>query len=164
MDSEAIVNALERLHPERSLQINRGIHKDVHEALLPMIAALRPVLLPAVRRGVLREPSASWFAEDRERRFGKSLDQLEREEGGEKAWDAVGPALGGLQAQLERHRVDKGPFVLGSAVSYGDFLVAGVFEWIRRADAALFERIVSLAPVFKSHHEACNPWLARDDH
>lgn len=163
MDSETIAHALEDLQPEPSLHIDRGIHKDVHKALLAVIGALRPRLLPAVQRGVLREPSASWFADDRARRFGKSLDQLEHEEGGEKAWNAVKPALDGLKSNMEKHCIDDGPFVLGSVVSYGDFLVAGVFEWIRRADVGLFEKIITFSQVFKSHHEACGPWLARDD-
>ncbi len=163
MDSQKIVEKLEQLHPEPSLYLDTKVHESVYGAVASTIDASISTIIPAAQRNILREPSASWHAADRERRFGKSLEQLEEDEGGEKAWDAVKHGLEALKAELSKHKRDDGPFVLGGTVSYGDFLIAGFFEWLKRADDTLYERFIGYDASFKEHHEACQPCLAKDD-
>lgn len=164
MDSQKIVHALESRYPDPSLHLDTQTSRPIHKALVSIINPLRPIVLPAVQRNVLREPSASWFAEDRKRRSGRSLEQLETDEGGEKAWDATLPGLDALLSQLSMHKRDDGPFVLGSQVSYGDFFVAGVLQWIQIANEELYQRLVRYDPSFRMHHAACRPWLIRDSY
>jgi glutathione S-transferase len=164
MGSETIAYKLQNLHPSPSICLEANVHKSVHEALLAIIAAMRPMTFLAARDTILREPSASWFVEDRERRFGMSLDKLAEKSGGETAWRNAKPGLDALEVQLSNHKKDIGPFVLGSTVSYGDFLVAGVCKWFKKADVAMYERLIDSVAPLSEHHKACQPWLARDDH
>jgi glutathione S-transferase len=143
MESLNIVRKLEQMYPNPSLHLDTGVHEDIQKATAGVIGPLRTVILPAAPRNILREPSASWFSEDREQRFGKSLDQLEVEQGGEKAWKAAESGLETLKTELTAHKRDEGPFVLGKDVSYGDFLIAGLFDWFQKADTGLYERLVS---------------------
>ncbi|KAK5166664.1 uncharacterized protein LTR77_008208 [Saxophila tyrrhenica] len=163
MDSQTIAERLEELSPAPSLHLDTMVHESVHAALLSVIGAARPTIILAAQQNILSEGSAAWHAQDRERRFGKSVEQWEKDEGGEKGWKAAQPGLEAVKAELNRHKRDEGPFVLGGTVSYGDFLIAGFFEWLRRADASLYERYVRYDESFKKHREACEPWLARDD-
>ena len=53
--------------------------------------------------------------------------------------------------------------MLGSQVSYADFLAVAVFECLERCDVESYEKVIGYDPVFKNLHEACRPWLERDD-
>ena len=164
MDSFNIAEKFESLYPEPSLHLDNVVYKKVQKALGAAVGPLRYMVLAAVQRNVLREPSASWFAEDRTQRFGKTLDQLEKDEGGETAWSAAKDGLEMLKVEMTEHKQDEGPFVLGSTVSYGDLIIAAFFTWFEKADSVLYERFVGYDETFGKHHEACRPWLARDSH
>lgn len=92
-----------------------------------------------------------------------SLDQMEKERGGEAAWEAAGPGLDALDALLAEHKVDDGPFVLGSQVSYADFVVVAILEGFRCIGDDLFERVVEGRDGLRGVWEACGKWLERDD-
>ena len=68
-----------------------------------------------------------------------------------------------LKAELHKHKKDEGPFVLGSQVSYGDFIIASFFESVERVDKAVYDRLVGYDDSFKRLHEGCRPWLERDE-
>ena len=134
MDSLKIVERLETLYPQPSLYLETKTHEKVLPAIGKAVNAARPMIMATVCRNVLREPSAPWFAADRERRFGKTLDEYERDEGGDAAWDAAQKGLESLKLEMKQQKKDDGPFVLGSTVSYGDFLIAAIFTWLERVD------------------------------
>ena len=164
MDSRRIVDKLEALYPDPSLHLEANAHDKILPALGKVVNAARPMILAAVWRNVLREPSASFFAKDRHRRFGKTLDQLEREDGGDKAWAAAQIGLESLKLDMKQHKKDDGPFLFGSNVSYGDFLITAIFTWLERADSRIFEKFVGYDESFRRVYEACGPWLERDGH
>jgi glutathione S-transferase len=164
MESRMIVDKLEVLYPDPSLHLEAKAHDEILPALGKAVNAARPMILAAVWRNVLREPSASFFAEDRRQRFGKTLDQLEQDDGGDKGWAAAQKALECLRLEMKQHKNDDGPFLLGSRVSYGDFLITAIFTWLERADSRVFERFVGYDESFRRVYEACRPWLERDGH
>lgn len=94
-----------------------------------------------------------------------SLDELEAQRGGEKAWEAARPGWDELESLMGEHKVDEGPFVLGSKVSYADFVVVAVLEGFRRIGEDLFERIVEGREGLRGVWEACSKagWLEKDD-
>jgi hypothetical protein len=58
-----------------------------------------------------------------------------------------------------------GPFVLGKEASYPDLIVAGLWSFLKRLDQGdLFERGMSYDQTLIRHWEACQQYLARDDH
>ena len=164
MDSQKIAQALESHAPSPHLHLDKDMDKQVHKAMTSIIGPLSATLLPAVQRNVLREPSTSYFAENRKQRLGMSLEQLEKDHGGETAWVASRSGLEVLKTQLGVHKRDEGPFVLGSVVSYKDFMIAAIFRWIERTDEDLYRRLIGYDSTFEKHYKACRPWLARDDH
>lgn len=91
------------------------------------------------------------------------LDELEAQRGGDKAWEAAKPGLDELEALVRDRKVDEGPFVLGSRVSYADFVIVAVLEGFRRVGQDLFERIVESREGLRGVWEACGEWLERDD-
>ena len=119
--------------------------------------------MPLIPRRLLRESSIELFNAARAARFGMPLDELEARRGGEAAWEAAKAGLDELEALVWEHKVDEGPFVLGSRVSYADFVVVAVLEGFRRVGRELFERICEGREGLRGVWEACENWLERDD-
>ena len=142
-------------------ELHRNIMAKVDQAALQ---AYPLALIICVRR-CLPERSAEFFLEDRKKRIGISLEDLAKFKG-EESWQA-GEAPGGafeqLKDELHKHKKDDGPFVLGSQVSYGDFVIASFFESIERVDKQHYDRMVGYDESFKRLHEVCRPWLERDN-
>ena len=164
MDSLNIAHKLEELYPQPSLLLNLSLHDKVLPAIGKAVNAARPMIWAGLYRNVLPEPSATFFAEDRERRKGKTLEQFKADEGGEKAWRLAHEGLEELRTELTQHKRDDGPFVLGSTPSYGDFLIVAIFNWLEIADEEVYEGFVGFDERFRRLHEACRPWLGRNDH
>lgn len=112
---------------------------------------------------MLRPSSIDYFHAARSARFGMTLDELEARRGGEKAWEAAKPGLNALEALMREHKVDQGRFVLGSQVSYADFVVVAVLEGFRRLGQDLFDRVVEGREGLRGVWEACEEWMGKDD-
>lgn len=164
MDSLKIVQRLEELYPERSLLLETNLHEKVLPAIGKAVNAARPMIWAGLYRNVLREPSATFFAEDRRRRLGKTLDQYKEANGGDAAWSLAYEGLESLRAEFDQHKTVEGPFLLGNTVSYGDFLIVAILNWLEITDKQVYEGFVGHDERFKRLHEACRPWLKRDDH
>lgn len=119
--------------------------------------------MPRIPRTVLRESSTAWFQAARAARFGMSLDEFEVKRGGKQAWEAATPGLDALEVLMGDHKVDQGPFVLGSQVSYADFVVVAVLEGFRRIGQDLFDKVVNGRDALRGVWEACGEWMERDD-
>jgi glutathione S-transferase len=119
--------------------------------------------MPLIPRNLLRPTSIPLFNAARAARFGMPLDELEATKGGEQAWEAARPGLDALEALMGEWKVDEGPFVLGSRVSYADFVVVAVLEGFRRVGEELFERICEGREGLRGVWGACGEWLGRDD-
>lgn len=119
--------------------------------------------MPRIPRTIIRPSSTAYFHAAREARFGMPLDELEAQRGGEEAWEAAKPGLDALEAMMGEHKIDEGPFVLGSKVSYADFVVVAVLEGFRRIGQDLFERIVEGRDGLRGVWEGCGEWMGKDD-
>jgi hypothetical protein len=76
-----------------------------------LMLPLRPVIMPRIPRTILNPRSAEYFRKTRAKRFGMPLDEFEKsEEGGEKAWENVKPALEDVGTLLKQ---TEGPFFMG---------------------------------------------------
>ena len=166
MDSINIAEKLESVFPDPTLRLDAQLHEPVTEAVTNVTIALFVDINAACVRNALTEKSASWFAEDRKKRFGGDVFELSAAHGGEAMWkagEAPGGAFEKLKEVLTKHRKDSGPFVLGSEVSYGDFVAASLFEAFESVDTKMYDRFMSFDDSFKKLHEACRPWLQRDN-
>lgn len=164
MDSTAIVPRLEAVNPEPPLPLELDLLKELEPINGKVLGPLVPLIMPAVRRDVLCKESDAWFKKDRERRLGAPEEVYEREKGGEVAWKGAEPGQQQLASFLKAQKRDEGPFILGSAVSYPDFVLAGRVEFIRFIGEDNYERLVRPVEGLRELHEACKPWFERNDH
>lgn len=162
MDSAAIASALESQYPEPSLHLETGLHEQFEAIFGKIGRPLIPVFMPRIARDQLLESSVPWFREARAKAFGMSLDELEQTRGGEKAWEAAKPGFEELRRFLTDHKQDDGPFVLGSQVSYVDFMIVSMMEAFHRIGNDLYERFVSQDERFREVHQACQKWTQQD--
>ena len=164
-ESNNCAEALESLYPEPKLHLDANLHRTIMEKVDQSTGNIMPLIMPALLHDCLPERSSKFFDEDREKRWGiKPLDLAALK--GEELWQA-GEAPGGsfeqLKDELHKHKKDDGPFVLGSQVSYGDFVIASLFEAVERVETSAYDRLMGYDESFKRLHEACRPWFQRDD-
>ncbi|KAK5128938.1 hypothetical protein LTR85_000271 [Meristemomyces frigidus] len=163
MDSAKIATKLEEVYPEPSLHLDSSPSDEAGELVNNLVMALLPGVMPGIVTDILQEPSASWFAEDRERRFGMKLDELAQKAGGEVGWQNAEPVLKKVKVMLQEGKKDDGPFVLGSTPSYSDLIIVAFFECLHRISMDDYERLMRFDLSFKALHEACKPWLEKDN-
>lgn len=161
-DSAAIAAKLQDLHPSPPLVFDTASQQKVEQAIGKIAGPLIPVFMPRVARDVITESSALHFRELRQKAFGMSLDDLEASRGGEDAWKATGPGFEELRAVMREFKRDDGPFILGSEVSYGDFLVVALLESQQRIGSDLGERFLAVDESFGRLLEACKPLMEKD--
>lgn len=165
MNSANTVKELESSHPEPSLHLDADLHGLATEAAEGLALVVWWDGLALLPKTCLNERSATYFEETRKVTFGASLDDVAAAKGGQQAWQtaaAPGGAAEKLGRVLTEHKKADGPFILGSEPSYGDFVVASVFECFERISKSEYQKLITLHPTFRPLHEACRPWLERD--
>jgi hypothetical protein len=126
MDSPAIATELERRYPSPPLHLDSETLPEVEALFSKFVTGMRGVLFPKYPPMLLNEPSREYFVRTREETFGMSLGQLEKEEGGEKAWEKTRPVVEELGRVL---RKEGGPFVLGKEGERSFSLRFSVRSW-----------------------------------
>lgn len=162
MDSLAIAEKLETLHPSPSLHLDNNLHNALGPIIGRISLPLIPIFMPRIGRDIVPESAADYFHETRSKRFGMPLDELEKQKGGEQAWQAARPGIEGLKAFMSAHKQDEGPFVLGSEVCYADFVIASLMESLRRIGPDLFESFVDENAELRALHQACGKWMEKE--
>jgi len=76
MDSVKIASKVEELYPSPPMRMETIFHVEADVATSSIIMGLLPDFICPVIDDVLQEPSITWFEEDRSRRFGMSLREL----------------------------------------------------------------------------------------
>ncbi|KAK5716222.1 hypothetical protein LTR17_016564 [Elasticomyces elasticus] len=163
MDSNPIAEKLESLYPEPSMRMENGLWKEMAVVCDGLVFSAGPDFLCPLVNDILREPAGAWFSEDRHKRFGATLPDIEVGMGGEKCWEASKPGLEKLKALLTTHKEDEGPFILGSKPSYGDLIAAGLFASLKRMHAERAEKVMGFDESFVKVLKACEPWLKKVD-
>jgi hypothetical protein len=181
MDSQAIARYLESKYPEPNLDVDSSTIIDMQNAFIKAMPAIRSLWLPKVPRNLLNPRSAEYFHRTRAVQCGMPLDELEKTVTPEEAWEKATPAFEELAAILKRE--PDGPFVKGKTgefvsgakakmswliisgkVSYVDFRIVAILQFMKSVDVEIFEKICSIDPALKDLYDACGEWLARDDH
>ncbi|EMC92230.1 hypothetical protein BAUCODRAFT_38250 [Baudoinia panamericana UAMH 10762] len=162
MDSVKIAEKLEADHPKPTFHLENGLHLGAASVTQELLFAIVPAVVDGLLDDWLQEPSKSWFIEDRERRFGMTMQQMRENLGGEKAWQNAEAALKKLQSFLTEHKKDEGPFVLGSTPCYADLCVVALLESLKRVCLEQYEQIIAYDERFKAIHDACKPWTEQD--
>ncbi|KAF2164175.1 hypothetical protein M409DRAFT_56874 [Zasmidium cellare ATCC 36951] len=167
MESRHIADALEKLQPEPSLRLDTG-YPERAQGIVDLL--LRTVVVPFMYRipdWLLRPEGAKWYHQERQKLFGGMTlyDFAEHEEfSGERAWQKAEPAMNDLRNLLAENQT--GPFVMGSQVSYADFIIVSYFKFLTKIDkdGDAYGRMVGFDPSFEALFKACEKWYARDEH
>ncbi|KAK6435027.1 hypothetical protein LTR95_008788 [Oleoguttula sp. CCFEE 5521] len=163
MESRAIADALEKLQPQPSLQLDSEFVDKVQKLVLELWDALRPIAMPRIPETVLPPASAEYFERTRAVRFGMTLTELGKSDlAGDRAWENARQGIAGMKAVLEEH---EGPYALGKEASYADLIWAGFWHMTRRVseDGDLIEGFRKQGgDVFDRHFEACKQWYEKD--
>ncbi len=164
MESSAIAAKLESLYPDPSLHLDNGLAQKVGPLIGKVAFPLIPDFMPRIGRDIIVESSVEYFQTARAKRFGMSLDELEKAKGGDQAWQAARPGIVELSDFIASQKKDEGPFITGSQVCYADFLIASMVEALRRIGGDLYDKVLEVAPddnVMKIH-QACQKWMEKD--
>ncbi|KAJ0350455.1 hypothetical protein COL154_013259 [Colletotrichum chrysophilum] len=161
MDSAKIAKRLEEEYPERPLDPKNDLAQAASQFQRKIWGPLQPVLMPEVYRTILGERSKPFFWDTRKKDLGgMTIYEFENDYGGEKAWEKVKLPLQEVSALLNK---TEGPFFQGSQVSYADFILVGFLEFVKKYAFQHYQRIIGLSNGLDKLHEACLPWLERDD-
>ncbi|KAL9087609.1 MAG: hypothetical protein Q9165_006533 [Trypethelium subeluteriae] len=163
MDSRAIAAEIEKRYPTPALPIfSSPAQEKLGETITAaMQQSLAPELISRVPRTLLNPVSREYFERTRKERFGMPLEEVEKEKGGRKAWDAAHSKLEEAAAMLKEKG---GPFLDGQQVSFADFLVVGYLRFIQILNQPLYNHLIQTYPEFGTLFEASKQWLERDDH
>lgn len=155
MDSAKILPKLEELYPSPSLHLDAETNKLATQAFSEAAGPLLPYFFPLLKRRVLVEEDLEWYEADRSARFGMSMDELwNTKGGGEEPWNAAKPGFETLAKLLKEHKKDAGPFILGSEITYGDFLFVAGARMFEVVGEDAFEKYISQAEGYRELYEA----------
>lgn len=163
MDSRKIADVINHRYPSPPLPIDSPQLSWFLENYRRIMGPFRGVYLPLVPRRVLAEESIAYWYESKERLAGKSVDAIEKEEGGDVAYDRFEPVLKEITAMLKENPA--GPFFNGADVSYVDFFWAAFLLFAKRIGEdvldALLDRCGEDENVHRDLLEAVKPWSER---
>ncbi|GIZ38529.1 hypothetical protein CKM354_000194500 [Cercospora kikuchii] len=162
MDSARIAPVLEKSRPEPSLHLENGLHEQAGPILGQVARPLLGVFYPLIMLEVLLDDVAPYWRAKREAAFDCTIEEFEAAKGGEGAWQAAQPGFDAMEKFLKENKKDQGPFILGSQVCYGDFIIAAMAEAMSRINQALYDRLIASCAGVKELHEACREWFEKD--
>lgn len=164
MDSAVIANELESRYPEPSLRLDSDLEKEAQGAMGEVFMSLVPYLLPLAAQ-IVALGDLDWFKEDRAKRFGMTVDEaFHTKKDGSSSFEAAKPGFERVAQVLKAHKLDQGPFILGSQVCYADFYLVATLQMFSQMGEDAYEEFMKHAPPeLRQLHYACQKWTARQD-
>ncbi|KAJ4323073.1 hypothetical protein N0V94_002097 [Neodidymelliopsis sp. IMI 364377] len=161
MDSWPIAQELEKRYPSPSLRIDDPVTVQVRDQISKILGPLFAQFISKVPE-LLPERSQEYFYKSRHQAFGKPLSEVHEEAraNAEEGWKAAEGPLKEAADWLKKH---DGPFFLGEAVSYADFIFVSMLYFVKRLDEQMYQRLLSFDPAFPNVYEASRQWFAKDN-
>jgi glutathione S-transferase len=164
MESSAIAARLDAIYPEPALQMETPDPAIVIGIFEQLLTPLKSILLIGVH-DILNPRSQDYFRQDREQKFGESLDQWHKEKKQLGEDDVVAavvkPQIDALVVMLREN--NKGPYLLGNVVTYADLVIVA---WLRfLEELRVLDAVLSVdSGAVRELYEAASPLLKRCDH
>ncbi|KAF2168175.1 hypothetical protein M409DRAFT_21619 [Zasmidium cellare ATCC 36951] len=164
MDSAAIAKELEYRYPSPSFRLNPKLEEEAHGAMGKVFMALAVPLMPYATEVVSLE-DLEWFKTDRARRFGMTVEvAFDKSKDPVPHFVAAKPAFEECSRVLKAHKVDEGPFLLGSQPCYADFYFMTTLQMFHQSSKEGFALIMEYVPSeLKNLFEACQKWTIKQD-
>ncbi|KAJ5082396.1 hypothetical protein N7532_011439 [Penicillium argentinense] len=148
MDSGKIAEYIETEHPQPSLHMDSDYLQQVQNLWGRYMGAIKPIFLNQVPKRILNDASLDYWYKTRHEFCGMPVEELEKTQGGEKAWNQAEPVLREVTALLKQN---EGPYLLGSTVSYADLVWASVLLFSERIGPDFFEEALKRTGDRKAH-------------
>ena len=124
--------------------------------------SLVPYLAPIALKTLVAPQDVEWVREDRARRFGTTVQDLETEKDPNAAYAGAKPGFEMCRKVLRDHKQDEGPFILGSVPSYADFYLVSTMQMFSQAGKEVFGRFLGEAgPELRELYAACEQWTTK---
>ena len=158
-DSFAIVQELDRLHPQPSLHLDGPYQAKVNELAAKVMQKIGPECYSRIPETILNEASRQYWYQTRQERLGMSVDQYEAKHGGNTAYAEAEPYLKQLTQLLEEN---EGLYFMGEQVSYADFSWVAFLVFFKRVDQDIFTSVLGRSgnpAIHQALVAACASWL-----
>lgn len=165
MDSRKIVDHIEKSHPEPSMHLESPYLAKLEDLLPNVFQYMRAICYARVPVNLLNDVSIDYWYTTRAERIGMSVQDFEKNHGGETAYSSAEPYLQQVTALLREN--SDGPFFMGKTVSYADFVWVSALVFFKRVDETVYQEVLKRTGDESIHVkllEACQPWLKRHDH
>lgn len=165
MESRKIAIALQELKPEPPLRINIPDEAKFFDCWTRTASAIVPDFMPKVATRLLSDASLPYFHSSREAMFGMTLEQVEKQLGGAKAYEQ---AKAPHQELTEMYKENtEGVFLMGNEVCFCDVVWASTLHGLRIiGEDDVFNMLLNTLGEDRKVHdallEAAAPWLVRD--
>ena len=161
MDSWPIVQELEKRYPSPSLHLDNPVTIKIRDQISLILGPVFTQLLPEIP-ALLPERSQEYFYKTREAAFGKPLSEVHEEAlaNAEEGWKKSEEQLKEVADLLKKH---DGPFILGTEVSYADFILVSMLYFVKRVSEEAFQKILSIDDSFSKVYEASRQWFTEDN-
>lgn len=164
MDSAKIAVELESRHPTPSLRLNPELEEEVADVTMKVFVALAPYFFYCTPN-YIAPADVEWIKEDRAKRFNTTVEELfEKKRDPAPFFEAAKPKFEELREVLTKHKIDEGPFILGSKPCYADFIPVGQVQMFTRIGDEGYASYRDAAPrELLELYEACRKWTERQD-
>ncbi|KAL1855757.1 hypothetical protein VTK73DRAFT_8480 [Phialemonium thermophilum] len=163
MDSRKIADVIEQRYPEKPVHLDSPYLARLEPIMAKLVPALWPVFIPHEPTRVLGERSLPFWYETREKYLGMTMDEYQRGNPPEPAWEKAEPYIREVTAMLKEN--PDGPFFMGHTVSYADFVWVGFLLFMKAIGEDEFHGVLERSgdgEVHKAILEATRPWWERD--
>lgn len=162
-DSAVIAERLQTLHPNPPISLNTELQAEADRAIHLLFMPLVTTYMSCLAHNIISEPVLPAWTASREKLFGFSFEEAEKTKDVQKSWEAARPGFDVMKALITEHKQDDGPFILGSRVSYADFIILAGFEAFKRAGDGMFEKAMAMDPKFGEIYAAAKDWFSKDE-
>ncbi|PKK51546.1 hypothetical protein CI102_2975 [Trichoderma harzianum] len=162
MDSYKIADIMEEKYPEPKVALNTPAQLRFRKSMIGFMNELGPIYVPGVAQKILGEQSLEFFLNTRQEDVGMPLSEY-----GEKhspgAFERCEPFAREITALLNE---TSGPYFLGDAVSYTDFMWAAILLFFKCLGIEEYEEVLKRTGDAAAHTrflDALSPWTERND-
>lgn len=165
MDSRKIADVIEEKYPQPSVHLDSPYLTTVEDVVAKLMKPLAPLFLAQVPKNLLNDASLDYWYTTRAKWVGMSVEEFEKEKGGDVAWNEAAPLFKEVTAMLKERQ--DGPFFMGKTVSYADFVWGGLLIFCQRVKQEMLDDVLRLSGDAQAHQaliEALRPWSERCGH
>ncbi|KAF5027834.1 hypothetical protein F66182_61 [Fusarium sp. NRRL 66182] len=163
MDSYRIANIIEENYPEPTVNLNSCVQSRFRTLMIGFMTELTPIYVPGVAKHIISDESLGFFLTTRQEDVGMPLYEYGKRNA-PGSFDKAEPFVREITALL--NETPSGPYFLGDAVSYTDFIWAAILLFFKCLGDEEYQEVLKRSGDAETHMkflEALDPWTKRND-